>query len=93
MKATPHRASYRAPKGRSLLGSDSISLAPFMLKAGQKQIATCGAIHLPFQKFQPVDLTLCLAVGPRLTKRRRNRVEIGREAARKCRQSRRFRLI
>lgn len=64
-----------------------------MLKARQEQIDTCGAIHLLFQHFQPVDLTLCLAVGPRLTKRRRNRVEIGRETARKCRQSRRLRLM
>lgn len=54
-----------------------------MLKARQEQIDACGSIHLSFQQFQPVDLTLCLAVGPRLTKRCGNRVEIGREAARK----------
>ncbi len=54
-----------------------------MLKARQEQIDVCGAIHLSFQQFQPVELTLCLAVGPRLTKRCGNRVEIGREAARK----------
>lgn len=64
-----------------------------MLEARQKKVDTCCAIHLPFQHLQPVDLAFCLAIGPRLAKRRRDRVEIGGEPARKCCQSRRFRLI
>jgi hypothetical protein len=76
-------------------GSDSISVTPScrMLETCKKEVDTSCTIHLPFQHLQPVDLAFSLAVGPRLAKRRRNGVEIGREPARKGRQSRRLRLI
>ena len=64
-----------------------------MLETCKKEVDTSCTIHLPFQHLQPVDLAFSLAVGPRLAKRRRNGVEIGREPARKGRQSRRLRLI
>lgn len=64
-----------------------------MLKAHQEQVDTGSTIHLPFQHFQSVDLARGLAIGPRLAKRRGNRIEIGRETARRGGQSRHLRLI
>lgn len=64
-----------------------------MLEACEEEFDTGGTIHLPLQHLQPVDLAFGLAIGPRLTERRRNRLEICRETTGEGRHPRRLGLI